>query len=181
MALVNRIARLFKADFHAVLDQLEEPEQLLRQSIRDMEDEIDAGAARVADANGELAELAARRAELAATIGRIDGELDLCFESGRDELARSLVCRKLEAERLAKHVASRIMAAETWLDDFGRQMREQREALESLKQKADVFASVTSPRRHPDRGNDRLACDAAIGDDEIEIALLREKAARTPA
>ena len=38
MALINRVTQLFKADFHAVLDRIEEPEQLLRQSIRDMED-----------------------------------------------------------------------------------------------------------------------------------------------
>ena len=38
MALINRVSRLFKADFNAVLDQIEEPEQLLKQAIRDMED-----------------------------------------------------------------------------------------------------------------------------------------------
>ena len=42
MALITRISRLFKADFHAVLDQIEEPEQLLRQAIREMEDDLDA-------------------------------------------------------------------------------------------------------------------------------------------
>ena len=36
MALINRISRLFQADFHAVLDQIEEPEQILKQAIRDM-------------------------------------------------------------------------------------------------------------------------------------------------
>ena len=40
MALINRISRLFKADFHAVLDQIEEPEALLKQAIRDMEDDV---------------------------------------------------------------------------------------------------------------------------------------------
>ena len=37
MALINRLSRLFKADFHAVLDQIEEPELLLKQAIREME------------------------------------------------------------------------------------------------------------------------------------------------
>ena len=40
MALITRISRLFKADFHAVLDQIEEPEVLLRQAVREMEDSI---------------------------------------------------------------------------------------------------------------------------------------------
>jgi len=40
MALINRLSRLFRADFHAVLDQIEEPEALLKQAIRDMEDDL---------------------------------------------------------------------------------------------------------------------------------------------
>ena len=40
MALIHRVSRLFRADFNAVLDHIEEPELLLRQSIRDMEDEL---------------------------------------------------------------------------------------------------------------------------------------------
>ncbi len=48
MALINRISRLFKADFHAVLDQIEEPEQILKQAIRDMEDDLATTEQRVA-------------------------------------------------------------------------------------------------------------------------------------
>ena len=39
MALINRISRLFTADMHAVLDRLEEPDVLLKQALREMEDE----------------------------------------------------------------------------------------------------------------------------------------------
>ena len=35
MPLINRISRLFKADFNAVLDNIEEPELLLHQAIRE--------------------------------------------------------------------------------------------------------------------------------------------------
>ena len=41
MALITRISRLFQADFHAVLDRIEEPEQLLKQAIREMEDSLE--------------------------------------------------------------------------------------------------------------------------------------------
>ena len=34
MAIVTRLTRLFRADAHAVLDRLEEPEVLLRQAVR---------------------------------------------------------------------------------------------------------------------------------------------------
>ena len=40
MALITRVSRLFQADFHAVLDRIEEPEVLLRQAVREMEEEL---------------------------------------------------------------------------------------------------------------------------------------------
>ena len=40
MALINRMSRLFTADVHAVLDRIEEPEALLKQAIREMEEEV---------------------------------------------------------------------------------------------------------------------------------------------
>ena len=40
MALITRVSRLFQADFHAVLDRIEEPEAILRQAVREMEEEL---------------------------------------------------------------------------------------------------------------------------------------------
>ena len=48
MALIKRLSRLFAADLHAVLDQIEEPEALLKQAVREMEEELARRAARVA-------------------------------------------------------------------------------------------------------------------------------------
>ena len=40
MALITRVSRLLRADVHAVLDRLEEPDVLLQQAIRDMEEVV---------------------------------------------------------------------------------------------------------------------------------------------
>ncbi len=40
MALITRMTRLFTADLHAVLDRLEEPDVLLKQALREMEDDV---------------------------------------------------------------------------------------------------------------------------------------------
>ena len=41
MALVTRLSRLFQADFHAVLDRIEEPDLQLRQAVREMQFALD--------------------------------------------------------------------------------------------------------------------------------------------
>ena len=40
MALIKRVARLFHSDMHAVLDRLEDPESLMKHSIREMEEDL---------------------------------------------------------------------------------------------------------------------------------------------
>ena len=63
MALITRLTRLFRADVHAVLDRIEEPDVLLRQAVRDMEEECGRDAQRVALLGREQELLAARAAD----------------------------------------------------------------------------------------------------------------------
>jgi phage shock protein A len=153
MALINRVSRLFKADFNAVLDHIEEPEQLLRQAIRDMEDELAASEQHIALCTQEQEALGARRAEMLASAGEFGQQLDLCFESGKEELARGI--EKLNDENRA--------------------------TLDGLRQKAELIVSRTPAERDVGGREDiaRIACELRVDDDEVEIAFLREKAARS--
>lgn len=181
MALINRIARLFKADFHAVLDQIEEPEALLKQAIRDMEDELAAVEQRIALCAHDQESLSVRKTELEGAINELDTELDLCFESEKDTLAKSLIKRKLEAERLQKRLAANYAANEQYLNEQRTMLDENSATLKSLRQKAELFAQRTPIQSDSSAELDDtawLAREMTIGDDEIEIAFLREKSLR---
>jgi len=95
MTLITRIARLFRADLHAVLDRIEEPETLLRQAIREMEEQQAADEQCLHDLDRDTGQLAARQEELGSALAGMEGELDLCFAHGKDDLARALIKRKL--------------------------------------------------------------------------------------
>ena len=182
MALINRISRLFKADFHAVLDQIEEPEALLKQAIRDMEDDLAAAEQRVALLAHDQDALTGRKGELQSTISDIDEELDLCFKSEKDDLARSLIRKKLEAERLLKRLATKHAANEQFLGEQRTVIDENTTTLEGLRQKAELFAQRPPVYKDSRTEFDDLAWmtrDLTVGDDEIEIAYLREKSLRS--
>lgn len=182
MALINRISRLVKADFHAVLDQIEEPEQLLKQAIRDMEDELAETEQRIKLCAHDQEALVVRMRELEATIGEVDAQLDLCFKSKKEDLAKSQIRRKLEAERVLKRLKATFGANATFLEDQQASLDENRATLESLRQKAELFAKRTSSQvdgasEFVDIG--RMAREMNVSDDEVEIAFLREKDARS--
>lgn len=181
MALVNRISRLFKADFHAVLDQIEEPEALLKQAIRDMEDDLANTEQRIKLCAHDQAALTLRRRELEAAVAEFEAQLDLCFESGKDELAKNTIRKKLETERLLKRLNAGHAANAKFLDEQRSLFDQNTTTLESLRQKAELFA------RRPGRNDGRsefddiawMAREMTVGDDEVEIAYLRERNLRS--
>jgi phage shock protein A len=176
MALIRRVSRLFTADLHAVLDQIEEPEALLKQAIREMEEELARHAQRIKWLQTEIAATASRASTLRESHDAIDAKLDLCFAAGNDDLARRLTRRKLQTAQLQRRLVETGESLASTLAEEQTSFAERQDQLEGMRQKAELFAA--SALR--DAG-ERACCDADpwIGDDEIEVAFLREKQARS--
>ena len=175
MALINRMSRLFTADVHAVLDRIEEPETLLKQAIREMEEEVLEAEQRTKQLAHEGERLADRQRKVQAAIAELEEQIGVAFESGNEDLARKLVKRKLETARLDKHVTERRAAVGKSLEERAAALREQREHLDVLRQKAELLIEV--PRA--ESGDEWGKTDFTVGDDEVEVAFLRERQKRT--
>lgn len=175
MPLINRVARLFTADLHAVLDRIEEPEVLLKQAIREMEDELALAERRIKVLNEEGAELSRRIEEIEGSLATMDEELDVCFASGEEDLARTLIRRKLEAGRVLAVLAQRRAASEKLLAEKRTSLDENRSHLESLRQKAELLTEDA----HGHRDELRAGGAVSVGNDEVEVAFLREKQRRS--
>jgi phage shock protein A len=182
MALINRLSRLFRADFHAVLDQIEEPEVLLRQAIRDMEDDLAETEQHIKLCTYDQQALSGRCGELEQSIVETEAQLDLCFESGKDELAKGMVRKKREKERLLKRLVSKLDSNARHLDEQRRRLDENTTTLESMRQKAELFAQRATDRADNSSEFDDIgwmAGEMTVADDEVEVAFLREKSLRS--
>ena len=115
MTLMMRITRLFKADMHGLLDLLEEPEAVLKQAIRDMESEIGQGQQTLAERRQREERLRRASTQLESSINAYEEQIDIAFEAQNDDLARTFIRKKLEAEKRLQATVRAIadMAAET--------------------------------------------------------------------
>lgn len=181
MTLMTRVSRLFRADFHAVLDRIEEPELLLRQAIREMEEALGRQERAIRLATQEQADCAARAARLDERLRDIGTQLDLCFAQGKEELARTLVRRKLEAVRTGRLLAERREMLAERLAERQAALSANQAALDGLRQKAELVAVRDECRLHDVDVADGFAAPLSISGEEVEIAFLREKQAREPA
>ena len=173
MPLINRMSRLFTADVHAVLDRIEEPDVLLKHAIREMDEEVARCEQRVRQLEHERDALGDRHAKVQTALAELKSQLDVCFANSNEELARKVVKRKLETEKLGQHVAERSAAVAKELAECRALVDEQRERLDVLRQKAELLASA------PTGGGDEWGRTGfGVSEDEVDVALLRERQAR---
>jgi phage shock protein A len=173
MALINRMSRLFTADVHAVLDRIEEPDVLLKHAVREMEEELARNDQRARTLEHEQEALGERQQKAAALVNDLGQQLDVCFASRSDDLARKVIKRRLETERLERHVGDRRAALAKELAALRIAIEEQREQLDVMRQKAELLTA--SPA-----GDDLRGGDFVVGESEVEVAFLREQQKRRP-
>ena len=175
MALITRLSRLFKADMHAVLDRIEEPQQLLAQAIREMETALHQEQQQLKLQQHEQRQLQRRLEGLQQKLEASEEELDICFNSGKEELARGIIKRRLEAERLGRVLAQQEEALGEQAKQLSARIEQHRSELEGMRQKAELLAAE-QPDNDTGRGMDDIG--VSVSEDEVEIALLREKERR---
>jgi phage shock protein A len=178
MALITRFSRLFRADLHAVLDRIEEPDVMLRQAVREMEEEIVADEQRHKLLLHESKQLANRYAELQQTIGKAQEELAVCLQAENDELARTLLRRKLEAERFLQFCVRQQEALSQKITELSSRLQQNRTRLSAMQQKLDLLAA---DNRRDVRDESASVPDFSVTDADVEVALLREKQQRRQA
>ena len=181
MALITRISRLFSADFHAVLDRIEEPELLLKQAIREMEEELARSEQRIRCLQQEQQQLSVKEDDIEQAVSSLDEEMDICFASGKEELARKLVKRKLEAQLQLKHVAARHRAGGNTLAELQSAVTEHHAQLDIMRQKAELLFERDVPGVSlPGWQGESVARESTIRDEDVELAFLQEQQRRSP-
>ena len=178
MALITRLSRLFKADVHAVLDHIEEPEVLLRQAIREMQDVIAQDEQRLKLTENELRQMKSRKQQMQHGVDEIETKLDVCFRSQEDDLARSLIKRKLEMQKHEQHLINRQADLQQVLQDLKGLMSERKQTLHSMQQKASLLATESAK---PDVVDDWQTSSLDVRDEDVEVAFLQEKQRRASA
>jgi phage shock protein A len=177
MALITRLTRLMRADLHAVLDRLEEPDILLAQALREMEEAVAGDERSLRALVHEHRQVGTRRHAIVERLAQIRDELDTCLGADQDDLARALLRRRLEAERLDAVLARREQALDARIEQLTAELGARRERLEALRAEADLAADQGDPAQM-DRPLDLQVAPSPVRDVDIEIALLAEKRRR---
>jgi phage shock protein A len=144
MGIFQRISDIVSANLNDLVEDYEDPEKMLRQVIREMEDAIATAKPDVARAMASqktvAKELASNEAQVAAWTQRAEKAV----EAGDDDLARKAITRKKEYEKIVAALRDQHVAA----TDASQTLRRQLEAMQAkLKDAQRRLGTLTARQR----------------------------------
>lgn len=175
MTLIARVSRLFRADLHAMLDRVEEPDLVLRQAVREMEEDLIRDDKRMDLLRSEIQRIAACDAETERSLSGVEEELDVCFEAGKDDLGRALIRRRLEGRSYRAILARKREGLQEKLFRLEKRVGEHAAQLDGMRQRAELLAPQNA---EPIAGETWEAPSLRVRDEDVEVAFLRERQRR---
>jgi phage shock protein A len=179
MTVITRIIRLFKADLHGILDGLEEPEEVIKQAIRDMEEDIATQEHRLEELRAVWQRLEREAQETTATVQEIAAQIDICFAAENAPLAKNLIRKRLEMTRRAKALAQAQDETRMQSDELATRIATQKAQLASVVQKLRAYETTRSHHPWASSPCAPLQGGSVITDEEVEVAFLEEQQRRS--
>ena len=173
MKFLDRLTLLLKADAHGVLEQLEERTLLAKQHLREAELELDRKRAQVHACAEEARRLGEEAEHRDREIASLDGDVELAIAGRKDDLARFAVRKLLPLRRAAESARRRTAELEQERARLAQTLAVQERQLEELA--AQVRTRIAAARYAE---SDAFARPAPAADEEVELELLRRRAAQ---
>lgn len=173
MALISRFSALVKADAHALLDRLEDPLIVLRQSVREMRSEMAITEQAVSKLEEQVSNLEKQRTDGELAMEQLAGQLDDALGAGRDDLARSVIRHRLQQQLLIDALNRQLVRLNESLSAVQQQYRTQCRQLQMMEHQQQVLDQLQTTGRASSQPEPGLV--RAVSREEIELELVRAK------
>ncbi len=174
MGLLTRLSTLARADAHGVVDALEDKALVLRQQVREAAAELDRKRCRIDALLAEDKDLRAEAERIGERKAALEEDVELALAGDKDELARYAIKKLLPLRRGAIEIERRRAALAEERSGLEQQLAEQEAEFELLESRVKGFLA----RQGDDAGGVRAFTDLAVTDQDVELELLRRRAAR---
>jgi phage shock protein A len=185
MAILSRMMRLFKADVHGVMDQLEDKGLLLKQYLREMEASLEDKAGRLKRIEQAIRQVENDLAQREGEVQKLDNDLDLAVRREKDDIARMLIRKRRSLQSSCEQLKLQLETQTRENSSLSETLARQRLQYDQLKIKVAVFRQQARPKGF----DDILAFEDIVApegptqawrtptEEEVELELLQRKEA----
>ncbi|MDA8140342.1 MAG: hypothetical protein M0036_16970 [Desulfobacteraceae bacterium] len=179
MAIMSRMLRLWKADMHGVMDQLEDKALLLKQYLREMETSLQQKQAHLAQLRRGREQLQKSQLLRVQERQKVEQDIQLAVRKEKDDIAKMLIRKRLALQAAQERATIELQRLEEDEQRLSHLFNEQQGQYERLKIKAAAYCHQAE--QHAMAGADSV-WNESVGmgvatDEEVELELMRCKEA----
>lgn len=179
MGILTRLTRLWKADLHGVMDQLEDKGLLLKQYLREMEESLQQKEARLARLTQFCRKIQGDLALRSEELDKMEKDLDLAVHRGKDDIARMLIRKRRIQQAGCTQLERQLQALEEEKAHLAEIYDQQRLQYDEMKIKAGAFSQQAVRQEMQDFskqfGGGPGLCSPT--EEEVELELIQRKEA----
>lgn len=136
-----RMADILRSNINEALDRAEEPEKMIRQMVREMEEAVGKATASVGTAVASQKRLERQHVDCLAQAAEWQRKAERAVEAGEDELARKALERKASLQRAAEDLAPALEESSRTSEQLREQLRELKGKLEEARMREGTLVA----------------------------------------
>jgi phage shock protein A len=179
MGIATRVLRIFKADIHGVMDQLEDRGLLLKQYLRDMEEALAHKEVRLKKLDVSRSQTRLKRDNYNKDIEKLEQDLEAAIKRDKDNIARLLIKKIKPLIRLRDDIERHMNALDQQIVQFSNGFDQQRMQYQQLKQRAREYFHQADRKTWEETLTVVTPgmISRELSDEEIEFELIQRKEA----
>jgi len=177
MGILTRFTRLCKADLNGVLDQLEDKGLLLKQFLRDMEEEIGRKEGKLRQVGASLGQARQESEVKRQEQEKLNQDLIVAIEKDRDDIARFLIRKTKPIEKHQDHLQRHIAGLDQEMQGLQEVIDEHRLQYDELQLRAKEYQGkcLKEQREMALHAVSPFTSGWEPSEEEVELELLRQK------
>ncbi|KPK17022.1 MAG: hypothetical protein AMJ62_03150 [Myxococcales bacterium SG8_38] len=147
MGIFSRLNRVIKSNLNALIDQAEDPDKMLGQTVADMKSALQRARKELVEAMGSAKRLEKKEKELQQEAVDWERKAVLALERDDEDLAREALRRKARVSNEARHVRERAAEQATTAEAMKDQLERIEKKLDDFKARQKTLAAQVRQAR----------------------------------
>ena len=180
MGIMTRFTRLFKADIHGVMDQMENKELVLKQCLREMEESLTQKQVKLNQLKATLDQVREEIRQLGREREKIVRDLEIAIEKEKDDIARLLIKKRMKTDQHLEACGRQAESIEKQMGMMGENIEAQKHQYAEMQLRSESWLQRAGLQKWGEGAAGIMPQSAwnAISDEEVELELMKCKDAR---
>jgi phage shock protein A len=177
MGIMTRFTRIFKADIHGVMDQIENKELILKQCLREMEASLSKKQASLVQLRSALEQVRDETRKMKREKEKTEQDLRIAIIKEKDDIARLLIRKRMKADHHIEIAFTRTESFEKQIALLTENIDAQKHQYAEMQLRAESWIQRAEHKQWEESAPafTRESFLHAISDEEIELELIKQK------